>query len=39
MYVQPYRLACVKIMWACANGPGVVKDDCWVLADRLEQPG
>jgi hypothetical protein len=29
----------VKVIQACANGQGVVKDECWVLADRPKQPG
>jgi hypothetical protein len=29
----------VKVMRARADGSGVVKDECWVLADELEQPG
>jgi hypothetical protein len=26
-------------MGAHADGPGAVKDECWVLADGLEQSG
>jgi hypothetical protein len=29
----------VKVTRARADGPGAVKDECWVLADRLEQSG
>jgi hypothetical protein len=29
----------VKVMWACADGPGAVKGECWVLTDGPEQPG
>jgi hypothetical protein len=29
----------VKVMRDRANGPGVVKDECWILADGPEQPG
>jgi hypothetical protein len=29
----------VKIIWARTDGPGVVKDGCWVLADEPEQLG
>jgi hypothetical protein len=27
----------VKVMWARANGPGTVKDECWILSDGSEQ--
>jgi hypothetical protein len=26
-------------MQAHADGPGAVKDECWLLVDGLEQPG
>jgi hypothetical protein len=29
----------VKVKRAHADGPGVVKDECWILADGPEQPG
>jgi hypothetical protein len=29
----------VMVMWAHADGPGAVKDECWVLADESERPG
>jgi hypothetical protein len=29
----------VKVMWARADGPRAVKDECWVLANGPEQPG
>jgi hypothetical protein len=29
----------VKVMRACADGPGAVKDDFWVLADDPVQRG
>jgi hypothetical protein len=32
-------MAKVKVMRACADGPGAVKDDCWDLADGPEQLG
>jgi hypothetical protein len=28
----------VKVMRACADGPEVVKGECWVLTDGSEQP-
>jgi hypothetical protein len=28
-----WSMAEVKLMQACADGPGVVKDECWDLAD------
>jgi hypothetical protein len=34
-----WSMAEVKVMRACADGPGAVKDECWVLADEPEQPG
>jgi hypothetical protein len=32
-------MAEVKVMRARTDKPGVVKDECWVLTDGLEQPG
>jgi hypothetical protein len=32
-------MAEVKVMRARADGPGAVKGECWVLTDKLEQPG
>jgi hypothetical protein len=29
----------MNVMRAHADGPGEMKDECWVLADGLEQPG
>ena len=29
----------VKVKWAHADGPRVVKDECLVLANEPEQPG
>jgi hypothetical protein len=29
----------MKVMQACADGLGAVKDECWVLTDIPEQPG
>jgi hypothetical protein len=27
----------MKVMWVRANGPGVVKDECWVFIEELEK--
>ena len=31
-----WSIAEVKVMRARADGPGAVKDGCWILDDRLE---
>jgi hypothetical protein len=32
-------MAKVKVMRVCANGPGTVKDERWVLNEGPEKPG
>jgi hypothetical protein len=29
----------VKVMWARADGPRAMNDECWVLTDEPDQPG
>jgi hypothetical protein len=36
---ERWSMAEVKVMRARTDKPGVVKDECWVLTDGLEQPG
>jgi hypothetical protein len=31
-------MAKVKVMWARADGPRAMKDECWVLTSGSEQP-
>jgi hypothetical protein len=28
----------VKVIWACADGSGAVKGECWILTDGLDLP-